>query len=143
MILGSSTKSRGAPARRGETLDFEPLSADVAAQMTLFGPAPDAAPPGGAAGVGSAVHAAGDVSVPLPEPTAEEDRADGPLFERRAALRAKRHRLVADLARDRRSSHREVNAEVNRALGIESVQRATVEELARSIDWLDNRLYGR
>ena len=36
----SSTRSSGARPRSGEVLDFEPLSADVAPQMTLFGPAP-------------------------------------------------------------------------------------------------------
>ena len=30
---------------KGEVLDFEPLSADVAPQMTLFGPAPTAPAP--------------------------------------------------------------------------------------------------
>ncbi len=55
----------------------------------------------------------------------------------------KRHRLVADLARDRRVRHSDVNAEVNRAVGIESVQKATIEQLERSIEWLDRTLYGR
>ncbi len=50
---------------------------------------------------------------------------------------------MAELARDRRVRHSEVNAEVNRALGIESVQKATVEQLERSIAWLDRTLYGR
>jgi superfamily II DNA or RNA helicase len=127
---------------RGEMLDFEPLSADVAAQMTLFGPAADVVPAGRPAAA-IEVGMIGNQPVPLPVSAPEEGHTDVPLYERRAQLRAKRHRLVADLASDRRSSHREVNAEVNRALGIESVQKATVEQLERSIDWLDDRLYGR
>ena len=66
-----------------------------------------------------------------------------PLFERRAQLRAKRHKLVAELARDRRIRHSDVNAEVNRAIGIDSVGKATVEQLERSIAWLDRALYGK
>ncbi len=113
-----------AKSEKGEVLDFEPLSADMAPQMSLFGPSPPAAR--------------------LPVPVSSEVRADVelPAFERRAKLRAKRHRLVADLARDLRSSHREVNAQVNRSLGIASVDGATIEQLERSIDWLDKRLYG-
>ena len=131
-------------SERGEMLDFEPLSADVAAQMTLFGPAPDAVPAGRPVPImPTGAGLIGSRPVPTPDPAAEEGIAGVPLYERRTQLRAKRHRLVADLARDRRSSHREVNAEVNRALGIESVQKATVEQLERSIDWLDGRLYGR
>jgi hypothetical protein len=123
---------------RGEVLDFEPLSADVAPQMTLFGPAP-------------AVPAATPVrtiAIPAPEPVpvpGAPNTADDavPLFERRAQLRAKRHKLVAELARDRRTRHSDVNAEVNRAIGIDAVGKATIEQLERSIAWLDRALYGK
>ncbi len=114
-------------------LDFEPLSADVAPQMTLFGPAPTA----------PAVAITRTISVPLaePVPVAADDAV--PLFERRAQLRAKRHKLVSELARDRRIRHSDVNVEVNRAIGIDSVGKATVEQLERSIAWLDRALYGK
>jgi superfamily II DNA or RNA helicase len=123
---------------KGEVLDFEPLSADVAAQMSLFGPAPaDSAPAAGRRTV---------LVTPAPQPVPSQPlrqaEAELPAFERRVQLRAKRHRLVADLARDLRSSHKEVNAQVNRTLGIDSVDKATIEQLRRSIDWLDQRLYG-
>lgn len=117
---------------RGEVLDFEPLSADVAPQMTLFGPAPTA----------PAVTPAPTIAVPVPAPAFGEEDAV-PLFERRAQLRAKRHKLVRELARDRRTRHSDINAEVNRAIGIDSVGKATVEQLERSIAWLDRALYGR
>jgi superfamily II DNA or RNA helicase len=119
---------------KGEVLDFEPLSADVAPQMTLFGPVSDAPAPA------RPVAPAPPPTHNAPQPTASHDV---PLYERRAQLRAKRHRLVADLARDRSVRHSEVNAEVNRAIGIDSVDKATVEQLERSIAWLDRTLYRR
>jgi superfamily II DNA or RNA helicase len=128
-------------SERGEVLDFEPLSADVAAQMSLFGPALAAS----AATVSRrTVPAAPVAAVPLPSAVQPPTPTDSelPAFERRAQLRAKRHRLVADLARDLRSSHKEVNAQVNRTLGIDSVDKATIEQLQSSIEWLDQRLYG-
>jgi superfamily II DNA or RNA helicase len=121
---------------KGEVLDFEPLSADVAPQMTLFGPAPTTPAP---------ANARVPEPMPMPGPLPEADGAEEsvPLFERRAQLRAKRHKLVGELARDRRTRHGDVNAEVNRAIGIESVDKATIEQLERSIEWLDRTLYGR
>ena len=127
--LGELDEPERRATERTDVLDFEPLSADVAPQMTLFGPAPTQTP-----------------APPLVAPPAPATPAGAgavPLFEHRAQLRAKRHRLVAELARDRRIRHSDVNAEVNRALGIESAGRATVEQLQRSIDWLDRTLYGR
>ncbi|HWD69849.1 MAG TPA: DEAD/DEAH box helicase family protein [Solirubrobacteraceae bacterium] len=118
---------------KGEVLDFEPLSADVAPQMTLFGPAPSAPAP---------VITRVPEPMPMPLPAAEVEESV-PLFERRAQLRAKRHKLVAELARDRRTRHSDVNAEVNRAIGIAAVPKATIEQLERSIEWLDRVLYGR
>ncbi len=103
--------------------DFVPLSAEVAPQMTLFGPAAKAptesasSPP--ALGAGS-----------RGEPT---EPAAPAAFERRAALREERSRLVADLARRSRSSHREINAWVNRAVGVGRVESASIEQLERSV----------
>ena len=138
--FGELDEVERAKSEQGEVLDFEPLSADVAPQMSLFGPAfSDPVP----AVTRRPASIPGPV-VPLPA-SAESDaqaEAELPAFERRAQLRAKRHRLVADLSRDLRSSHREVNAQVNRTLGIDSVDKATIEELERSIEWLDKRLYG-
>jgi len=121
---------------REDALDFQPLSADVAPQMTLFGSAPSAPQH-----ADSRAHAISPTHV-APPPRAGAG-ADVPLFERRARLRAQRHRLVSDLARDRRARHSEVNAEVNRAVGIEAVDKATILQLERSIEWLDRALYGR
>ncbi len=111
-----------------------PLSADVAPQMTLFGSAPRtnatalAAPPPPING--TAVTAG-----------AEAERSNAtPAFERRALLRAERHRLVSDLRRRDGSSHREINAWLNRKLGVASVEQATIEELERSVELLVGEL---
>ncbi len=133
------------PERRetepGEGLAFEPLSADVAPQMTLFGPAPPATsaawPP---------------APVPAPPQAAGADRAEAaaaanvaegpeiPAFERRARLRKERHRLVSDVTRLERTSQREVNAWVNREVGITGVDKATLTQLERSVELLLGRL---
>ncbi len=119
-------------------LDFEPLSADVAPQMTLFGgpaPAPAPSPPSRLL-----------QSVPPPPTPAlapVEGAAAIPAFERRARLRKQRHRLVSDLARRQNCSQQDVNAQVNRELGIASVEKATLEQLQRSIELLEKWLSPR
>jgi superfamily II DNA or RNA helicase len=107
----------------GAGLDFEPLSADVAPQMTLFGPAPATRP---------ALAAA-------TEPV-EEAPAAAPAFERRDRLRSERHRLVSELTRRDGMSQREINAWLNRSLGIASVQKATLAQLEGSVELLLSRL---
>ncbi|MHB8658396.1 MAG: DEAD/DEAH box helicase [Solirubrobacteraceae bacterium] len=119
----------------GELLDFEPLSADVAPQMTLFG-APAGAP----------VSRGGGWSplAPSPPPTFPNGSEQAlPAFERRTLLRSERHQLVSELARRDGSSHREVNSWVNRRLGITSVEKASLKDLERSIDLLMRRLTAR
>ncbi len=54
-------------------------------------------------------------------------------FERRAHLRAERSRLVADLQRRDKRSHREINAWINREVGVRRVESATIEQLERSV----------
>ncbi len=123
-------------AQRRETeaspeLEFVPLSADVAPQMTLFGPAP-AAPPWPPPGSAQAN------ATPAPPPDSVL-----PAFERRALLRDERHRLVSEVRRRDGASHREINAWLNRRLGITSVEQATLEDLQRSVDLLVGRLTKR
>ncbi len=109
------------PERRASepspSAEFVPLSAEFAAQMTLFG-APQAS------------------RAPAAAPTAPEpDLAPAPLaaFERRAELRRERSRLVGELHRRDGLSHREINAWLNRTVGLERVDDATIPQLERSI----------
>jgi superfamily II DNA or RNA helicase len=121
------------PSQRGETLAFEPLSADVTPQMTLFGgpAAPALQPPARAP---ASLVAEGELE---PRPR----RA--PAFEQRARLRNERHRLVAELTRRDGSTHREVNSWINRKLGITSVEDASVQDLERSVELLMGKLTRR
>jgi superfamily II DNA or RNA helicase len=98
------------------TAEFVPLSAEFAAQMTLFGPPQRAA---------SADRSPATQPAPEAAPVAA--------FERRAQLRQERSRLVAELHRRDGRSHREINAWVNRAVGLERVEQASIKELERSI----------
>jgi superfamily II DNA or RNA helicase len=108
--------------------DFVPLSAEFAAQMTLFG-APQAARD-------SAPSAS---SAPSPSMLASEP-APLAAFEQRAELRRERSRLVGELARRDRRSHREINAWLNRVVGLERVGDATIEQLERSVGALVKEL---
>jgi hypothetical protein len=61
-------------------------------------------------------------------------------FERQAQLRQERSRLVAELHRHAGRSHREINAWVNRAVGLERVETASIKQLERSIHALTREL---
>ncbi len=133
-------------------LDFEALSADVAAQMTLFGPVPSAParalasarpvlPPPPAYDLTPVRDSGGekrpdDAFVP-------QSGAQAPAFERRAKLRKARHQLVSDLARRDGLTHQQVNRQVNDRVGIISVDKATLEQLGRSIEVLEGLLRRR
>jgi len=107
---------------------FVPLSADVAPQLTLFGgpaPAPRPAP-------APAVAVASEATEP-----------SIPAFETRSLLRAERHRLVAELSRKERSTHQQINRWVNDRVGVTSVQKATLDQLERSVELLVGRLMRR
>jgi superfamily II DNA or RNA helicase len=112
-------------AEQSGAAEFVPLSAEFAPQMTLFG-SPLAAPP------------------PPPAPTAVSPTAavDPPQarFARRADLRQERSRLVAELHRRDGRSHREINAWLNRAVGVERVDTASIQQLERSVATLVREL---
>jgi superfamily II DNA or RNA helicase len=104
------------------TAEFVPLSAEFAAQMTLFGP-PQPAPS------------------PVPsQPPPAPDAVPVAAFERRADLRQERSRLVGELHRRDGRSHREINAWVNRAVGLDRVDAASIQQLERSIEALVREL---
>ena len=104
---------------------FVPLAADVAPQLALFGggPPPPVVKPAAVAFAGPPA-----VGTAPPEPPPE------PAFKRRARLRDKRHGLVKTLAGFKGSTHREVNAWLNRATGVASVGDSSIEQLERSIE---------
>jgi hypothetical protein len=118
---------------RSEEPAFVPVAADVAPQLALFGAPGGAAPaPPPAAPAATAPPIPDDA--PAPEPAA---------FERRARLRDKRHRLVADLRRRDGRSHAEINRWLNRSCGIRRVEDASLDQLERSIELLLGALTGR
>jgi len=128
-----SLEEERAERRRSEpsqSAEFVPLSAEVAPQMTLFGPSPAMAPGGSSSASASSL-------APPPEP------APMAAFERRAHLRAERSRLVADLHRRDGRSHREINSWLNREMGIARVEDATIEQLERSVKRLVTELTRR
>jgi superfamily II DNA or RNA helicase len=94
-------------------MEFVPLSAEVAPQMTLFGPAPTS------------------TDEKTPQPASEP--APVAAFERRAHLREERRRLVGELARRGGGSHREINAWINREVGVGRVESASIEQLERTV----------
>jgi hypothetical protein len=128
--LGFDEPDLVARSERSEEPAFMPLNADVAPQMSLFGP------PGGA-GVATAAGPA------PPPPQGDDDADERPAFERRAMLRSERHRLVSEVTRRDRTDHREVNAWLNRRVGVSSVDSATLEQLERSVELLVGRLTRR
>ncbi|MGI9185197.1 MAG: DEAD/DEAH box helicase [Solirubrobacteraceae bacterium] len=135
----------------GRAPEFVPLSADVAPQLTLFGGPAPAPPPAAvrwptAAGAtaletGAGATAAGATAPD--DPAAPTRPRELPAFERRAMLRDERHRLVSEIRRRDGTGHREINAWLNRKLGIASVEQATLSELERSVQLLVGKLSGR
>jgi superfamily II DNA or RNA helicase len=108
------------------TADFVPLSAEFEAQMTLFGapqPEPARSPD---------LPAAPGLSATEPEP----QPAPAAAFERRDELRRERSRLVGELHRRDGLSHREINAWLNRTVGLARVDEATIPQLERSVSAL-------
>jgi len=120
-------------SERGETPAFQPLSADVTPQMTLFGPPAKPAP--------QRFATSASELAPSLDPDIRPHGA--PAFEQRARLRDERHRLVAELTRRDGSTHREINAWVNRKLGIRSVEHASLTDLERSVALLVGKLTRR
>jgi superfamily II DNA or RNA helicase len=147
--LGLDEPAERRETHRTEMPEFVPLSADVTPQMCLFGtPEPTAGPRAPALSPAAARWADALASPRAaggpPEPEAElEAPREIPAFERRAQLRDERHRLVSEVRRRDGTSHREVNAWLNRKLGITSVEKATLAELERSVELLVGKLSRR
>jgi superfamily II DNA or RNA helicase len=101
--------------------EFVPLNAEFAAQMTLFGP-PQPAP------------------AAVAQTPSEPERPAAAAFEHREQLRLQRSRLVAELHRRDGRGHREINAWLNRAVGVGGVDAASIKQLERSIELLVREL---
>ena len=124
-------------SERSPSAEFVPLNAEFAAQMTLFGtPRRVSTPPPEEPASFDLDPAASTSARPPLEPVAI------PAFERRADLRRERSRLVSELHRRDGRSHREINAWVNRVVGLERVDAATIPQLERSIRTLVQELTG-
>jgi superfamily II DNA or RNA helicase len=113
---------------------FEALSSDarpdeeiaVGENLSLFGdpePRPSAA---FVAFTGGAVAQAAPAEIA----TAAGDPDSS--YQRRERLREERSKLVSQRARTTRETHREINARINRAVGVRSVADATLDQLARA-----------
>ncbi len=125
---GFDEREQRVQTERSGALEFVPLSADVAPQLTLFGAPPAATAPR---------------RQPLPPPPEPAPPGDRPAFERRAMLRSERHRLVSELRRRDGASHREINVWLNHKLGIATVEDASLDDLERSVELLVKRLSGK
>jgi superfamily II DNA or RNA helicase len=103
------------------TLFGEPVAAPSAAFVAFTG--------GGSAAAGAGAASAAGVP--------------SSAYERRERLRAERSKLVAQRARATGEPHREINARLNRAVGVRSVGDASLDQLARANDLLREELAGR
>jgi superfamily II DNA or RNA helicase len=121
---------------------FEALSSDarpdaeiaVGENLSLFGdpePTPSAAFVAFTGGAASAVGPA-EIATAAGDP--------GSSYQRRERLREERSKLVSQRARTTRESHREINARINRAVGVRSVADATLEQLTRANELLRREL---
>jgi superfamily II DNA or RNA helicase len=126
---GSDDELQRRVSEPSQSAEFIPLSAEFAAQMTLFGPPATVTPPQ----VGTP-EPGGAAAAPAAEATPKA------AFQRRADLRSKRSRLVTELHRRDGRGHREINAWVNRAVGLERVEAASIQQLQRSIEVLMREL---
>ena len=82
-----------------------------------------------------------DQPVPTPEPEAETETASP--RSRKRKLREQNSAIVTNLAHRTRRSHAEINAELNRRVGIGRITEATLLQLERRLEvarrWLDGR----
>jgi superfamily II DNA or RNA helicase len=129
---------------RSEAPAFVPVAADVSPQLSLFGgppPAPVAA--SGGAPAPAFAPAVAPAAAPAPPARGADPEPERPAFERRALLRDKRHRLVADLRRRDGRSHAEINRWLNVSTGVRRVGDASIAQLEQSIELLLGALGGQ
>jgi len=121
---------------------FEALSSDarpdeeiaVGENLSLFGD-PEARPSAAFVAFTAGSEPPGE---PIEIATAAGDPASS--YQRREQLREERAKLVSQRARTTRETHREINARINRAVGVRSVADATLEQLAKANELLRREL---
>jgi superfamily II DNA or RNA helicase len=122
---------------------FEALSSDarpdeeiaVGENLSLFGdpePRPSAAFMAFTGGAVAGGAPAAELATAAGDP--------GSSYQRRERLREERSKLVSQRARTTRETHREINARINRAVGVRSVADATLEQLAKANELLRREL---
>ncbi len=124
-------RSERTESERSEVVEFVPLAADVASQMTLFGGPAAATPPSKSVVVPVTPGVAADLATLDDAPVPAM-----PAYQRRRMLREKRHGLVNDLRRRNGGSPQEINAWLNRETGVKKVGDASIEQLETSIELL-------
>jgi superfamily II DNA or RNA helicase len=123
---GAGYEALSSDARPDEAIALRTVPGE---NLQLFGD-PEPAP--------SAAYVAFTGGAGVAAPTAAGDPSSS--YERRERLRAERSRLVALRARASGEQHREINARLNRAVGVRSVGDATLEQLARANELLAREL---
>jgi superfamily II DNA or RNA helicase len=122
---------------------FEALSSDarpdehiaIGENLSLFGepePAPSAAYMAFTGGAAPLAAGPAEIATAAGDP--------GSSYQRRERLREERSKLVSQRARTTRETHREINARINRAVGVRSVADATLEQLGKANDLLRREL---
>jgi len=76
---------------------------------------------------------------PEPAPEAQEPERES-AYATRERLRGERRRLVADVSRRTKKSHREIQSRINRATRARSVSSATIDQLERGNEMLKREL---
>jgi len=134
---GEAFEALSSDARPDEAIH---LRTQPGENLSLFGePEPVSVP--------SAAYQAftGGVAATVAEPAEIASAAGDPgsSYQRRERLREERSKLVSQRARVTRETHREINARINRAVGVRSVADATLEQLAKANELLRRELERR
>jgi hypothetical protein len=131
----------------GRPLEIAPVDEDglLAANADIPGLVDDAVESGRKGGAGSRFELVAPVfdrPVPAPEPDPGLESAPSPRSRKRQ-LREQNSAIVTSLVHRTKKSHAEVNALLNRRVGIQRITEATIAQLERRLDaarrWLEGR----
>ena len=131
----------------GQPLELAPIDEDAAHQGLgvipgLVDDLPGSPPPRRSMPAFELTAQVFDEPVPAPEPEAAAEPNESPRSRKRK-LREQNSALVTSLAHRTRRNHAEINAELNRRIGIGRITEATIAQLERRLDaarrWLEGR----